>query len=48
MYEIHGLNKKTLKYEMLASEVSKQELTLLLEQERDNYFNLKVSRLKYR
>jgi len=48
MYEVHGLNKITFKFEMIASEISKQELDLLLEQERENYIGIKVSRLKYR
>jgi hypothetical protein len=47
MYEVHGLNKKTLKFEMLGSELSKQELDLLLKQEQDNYYKLNISRLRY-
>jgi hypothetical protein len=48
MHEVHGQNKKTLKYEMIASEISKQELDMLLKQERDNYVYMTVSRLRYR
>ena len=47
MYEVHGLNKRTLKFEMLGSELSKQELDLLLKQEQENYYKLNISRLRY-
>ena len=47
MYEIHGLNKKSMKFEMIGSELSKQELTLLLDQEKENYYKMTISRLRY-
>jgi len=46
MYEVHGLNKKTLKLECVASGLSKQELALLLKQEEPNYYQLNIRRIR--
>jgi hypothetical protein len=46
MFEVHGLHKITLKFEMVASGLSKQELDRLLVEEADNYYNLRITRIR--
>ena len=46
MYEVHGLNRKTRKFELVATGLSKQELTLVLKEEEPNYYNLNTRRIR--
>jgi len=46
MYEVHGLHRGTLKFELVASGLSKQELDRLVAEETDNYFNLRITRIR--
>jgi len=48
MYEVYGYSKRTNKYELIVSEISKQELELVLLQEQVNYYGIKVMKLRYR
>ena len=48
MYEVHGLHKGTLKFELVASGLSQQELNRLIAEEADNYYNLRITRIRTR